>query len=380
MKLSKKTTKCTSFLLILSIFLALLTVTILGLINKEIVHADTIETEPNNVEVEKENLDEFYSSIDTFETELEMYNTSVLAELNNQLNRYKKMLENKTYKDFDNVNKLIATTENLITEYEIYENRNKSRASYHAVYTPMIAAAIAYFNANSYILSAEMLTHAKDNKTLHSIYKPEHTNVIASGKYFREIAYGYSTSGDSKFERTGKTIDDDLYLAFRYFYYSKTLYNSKTVTIIDTYDFAEEKEPTNVEEFAIQKMYEAQQAGALIPFKINVAVSDIGMPTINQTDYYYDESVGLYKTEVRNIVLSVYDYSNMNIEVLGSAQNLLLVVDCLQWDKKKSVISKNINFDVQFTSSDIVPTLVTITLANTLVTKSSSVTLQITCS
>ena len=127
-------------------------------------------------------------------------------------------------------------------------------------------------------------------------------------------------------------------------------------------------------------MYEAQQAGALIPFKINVAVSDIGMPTINQTDYYYDESVGLYKTEVRNIVLSVYDYSNMNIEVLGSAQNLLLVVDCLQWDKKKSVISKNINFDVQFTSSDIVPTLVTITLANTLVTKSSSVTLQITCS
>ena len=169
MKLSKKTTKCTSFLLILSIFLALLTVTILGLINKEIVHADTIETEPNNVEVEKENLDEFYSSIDTFETELEMYNTSVLAELNNQLNRYKKMLENKTYKDFDNVNKLIATTENLITEYEIYENRNKSRASYHAVYTPMIAAAIAYFNANSYILSAEMLTHAKDNKTLHSI-------------------------------------------------------------------------------------------------------------------------------------------------------------------------------------------------------------------
>ncbi|MDE5549529.1 MAG: hypothetical protein K2J13_04690 [Clostridia bacterium] len=298
MKISKPITYITTTLLVLSLCLMFLTILFIGnTLTNDYASADTIQYSPRNVAVEQENLEYFYDSMNILENELEDNHTSVLEQLNKQLTRYTDMLNNQTYNDLDNIKCLIATTENLIEEYEKYENRNISRAPYHAIYTPMIAAVIAYFNSNDYVLSAELLTHAKDNEILDSKHTIENTSVIQSSDLFKELANGEETYGESAFEKTGKTEDDDLYYAIHQFEFEKESEYSHSIRIIDSYDYEERKKPDSIEEKAINQMYKAQQAGALIPFKISEYVTDTGLAVLYDEDNTYSEYAYLYKNE-----------------------------------------------------------------------------------
>ena len=242
MKKSKPITYVTTALLVLSLCLMLLTIFSIGnsLIN-DYASADTIEYSPNEVAVEQENLEYFYDSMNTLENELENNNTSVSEQLYKQLTRYTDMLNNQTYNDLKNVKRLIATTENLIEEYEKYENRNISRAPYHVKYTPIIAAAIAYFNSKDYVLSAELLTYAKDNDIVDFKYHHiQNISVIQSSELFRELANGEITHGKTTFERTGNTNDDDLFYSIHGFTFDKESKYSHSIRITDKYDFSKE--------------------------------------------------------------------------------------------------------------------------------------------
>ena len=380
MKRTNLITNATTALLLLSFCFMLIALSLVGITSsKNFTCADTVEYTPRNVAVEEENLDDFYSAMETLESELKQDNTNVLEQLNKQLTRYTNMLNNQTYNDLDNIKSLIATTENLIEEYEKYENRNRTRAPYHALYTPMIAAAISYFNSQDYILSAELLTHAKDNNNYLSSYSIEHTNVIASSDLFREIANGDELSGRRLFERTGDTIDDDLFFSIHDFTFEKESYDSHGARIIDTYDFDKETYGDGLLNTAIACVYAAQEAGAIIPYEINEFCTTFAVVEINSENNSYFEYCDLYKKEVRTIVFNVYDCTNMNINITGSSQIIYMNVQCLAWDKNQSKMAKNINYDIQFPNISGYPTTVILLVSNSIVTKLNSMRIKITC-
>lgn len=381
MKHSKISNTCITTLVFLSVLLILVAVIVLPIkYDLSNAHADSIEIEYKNVRVEKENLEKFYNSMNILESELESYNTSVLEQLNKQLTRYKNMLNNGTYSDLNGIKSLISTTENLIKEYNEYYNRNITRAPYHALYTPIIAAAIAYFNSKDYILSAELLTHAKENDVLNSAYKIQYTNVIESSNLFKEVANSTSMSGEIEFVRTGNLIDDDLFFSIHNCTYNKNMPNSRSIILTDTYDFIEEEYGDGIINTAISQMYAAQQAGALIPYTISEHLTDIGYVQINNTNPTYIEYTDLYQAESRIIIFSVNGFNKMNVTVENSSQELRLVANCLQWDSDKSNFAKNINCNFEFKTYEYIPTTIIIGIENTAKTQPNSIKIKITCS
>ena len=381
MKRTNLITNATTALLLLSFCFMLIALSLVGITSsKNFTCADTVEYTPRNVAVEEENLDDFYSAMETLESELKQDNTNVLEQLNKQLTRYTNMLNNQTYNDLDNIKSLIATTENLIEEYEKYENRNKVRAPYHWRYTPLISLAVAYFNSKDYILSAELLTHAKDNNTYHSLYKIENKDVIESSQLFREIANGDSMTGSTEFNKTGNVKDDDLFYSIHWFDYLREMDNSHGIRIIDTYDFALDNELSQIENKAVEQMYKAQEAGALIPFKINEFCTTYETIIIDseKTDYYF-EYCDLYKNEIRTIFFDVYGFTNMNIQILDSNQIISFNVRCLFSNEVQSKLDKSIDYNIQFPNAPGTPTPIVLAVSNTIITKSNTIRMRVSC-
>ena len=96
---------------------------------------------------------------------------NVVAELEKQIEYYQELLNSFiSQEQAEQIGNLISTTQELINEYREYMNTEQSRGDFHLIYTPAVATVIAYFNAQNYNLAAELLTHARDNDNLDSIY------------------------------------------------------------------------------------------------------------------------------------------------------------------------------------------------------------------
>ena len=122
------------------------------------------------------------------EQELSSKGTDVIAELEKQIEYYQNMLNSFiSQEQAEQIQNLISTTQELITEYQVYINSEQTRGDFHLVYTPAVATVIAYFNSQDYNLAAELLTHARDNNNLDSIYNPINSNDVLSSSVYTNI-------------------------------------------------------------------------------------------------------------------------------------------------------------------------------------------------
>jgi hypothetical protein len=224
------------------------------------------EEKPNEDDSIRENL-----SI----VENELYNegTDVSSELNDMIDYYNDELDKASSdEERTRINDLLDSLSTLLIDYENSQGKvNSSRASTGG-YTAAIAAVIAYFNANGYVLAAELLTFASNNTMLNMYYTPQNGKLVLQSSVFRNIAHGTSTSGTNAFPNSGGTVDKDLYYAIHSFSYSKASAKTKTVTINDRYDFAKGKY-SGIAGIAIDTMYKAQQAGYLTPFYVRIVAT-----------------------------------------------------------------------------------------------------------
>ena len=209
-------------------------------------------------------------NITAIEKELLANNTDVISEINALIADYTAQSLNTT-EDADKFVDLIATLEEMRDEYALYI-AGISTYKFHAVYSPAVAAVVAFFNMKGYKLSAELLTHAKNNTEINSNYYPTNGQRVKSSPTFANIAKGNKIVGSANFENSGNTAQKDLYYAIHTFSWIKPSASSRTVIILDRYDFAP-GDYNGVAGIAIDTMYKAQQAGVIIPYFVNITAT-----------------------------------------------------------------------------------------------------------
>lgn len=199
-------------------------------------------------------------AIALIEEELEENNTSVLAELTEMKARLSDAEQ-------------IAVIDDMIEEYTAYQNGTLAipYGSFHLIYSPAVSAVVAYFNQQGYVLSAELLAHAKDNDVLDSSYTPSNGALMTQTAKYTELCANGLTSGTANFVKTGATVDDDFYYAIHACTYTKDV-EANTITVTDRYDFAP-NDWSDIQGVAVDTMYNAQEAGVIVPFQLSITVS-----------------------------------------------------------------------------------------------------------
>ncbi len=215
------------------------------------------------------------NNLSAIETDLKNNNTDVVLEISKMINSYERILESPSEDtDIESVNRLIDTLSEMLDEYRLYQSGIVPMDSEQG-FGAAIAAVVAWFNLQGYSLSAELLTHARDNTVLYSDYSPVNGYLVKNSNVFQQIALGTSTSGSGAFEKSGTSNDYDLYYSIHSFYYSKIRYSSRTVTIRDIYDFAP-GDYSGIAGITIDTMYKAQEAGVIVPF--NTVITQTYIP------------------------------------------------------------------------------------------------------
>lgn len=216
--------------------------------------------------------DDIQSQIEIMETSLEMENTNVLTELGNLKDYYSHAVEEESDpEEIDKLNDLIKNTDELIADYQNY-NAGLTRGKFHIVYSVLVASAVAVFQKANYHLSAELLQHAQLNDVEDSSYYPSKLNT-AKIKNTSTYPKMTATNGSIEFPKVGGNANLDCYYALHWVDYLND-WSHKTLEIKDTYDF--EKEDTDYSDLtgtAVQKMYEAQEAGVLVPYKVYISLA-----------------------------------------------------------------------------------------------------------
>lgn len=219
-------------------------------------------------------LNEAEQAISLIENELYVNNTSVVYELSEMKNRLITLLKTTTDEDVaEKISSQIETLDEMIDEYESYKDGTLAvpYGSFHLIYSPAVSAIVAYFNSNDYYLAAELLTHAKENDTVDSFYAPTYGYLIKQTTEYNNVYSNGGTRGNSEFNKTGRTVDDDFYYAIHGFtYYRDTLH--RTLEFYDRYDYAV-ADYDSIQGVAVNTMYNAQEAGVIVPFRLTIAVS-----------------------------------------------------------------------------------------------------------
>ena len=164
---------------------------------------------------------------------------------------------------------IITGYENMITEYQQFE-ANKETVNLlgveHPVLSPAVSAIVSFFSVNNYMLSAELLTHAKENATENSTYRPVLMNhVYQTTEYVRMLNGRDGSSMAGVFNGGSSVAEKDCYYAIHGCRYYKTGHN---ITIHDVYDFAPDGGDLNYDNLAgtaVNAMFMAQTAGVIVP-------------------------------------------------------------------------------------------------------------------
>lgn len=197
--------------------------------------------------------------------------TSVNAELTKLSNELKAESSFSQIDNKENIKQEIETLNNLKEGEDRFAGLTRS-ASNSIGHGPVVAAVIAWFNYHGYTLSAELLTHMRANKKRNSSYSPVHGNVVKASPVIASIARGKKAHGSASFPNAGNVKQKDCYYGIHRFNFSKPTASSKTVNIIDLYDYAYKKMDT-IEGIATTSMYSAQLDGYLTPFYTKIKVS-----------------------------------------------------------------------------------------------------------
>ncbi|MGY3776543.1 hypothetical protein [Helcococcus sueciensis] len=204
--------------------------------------------------------------------------TNVINELNKSIDYYENILvsEDLNNKKIVQINSIIKNLNEQINKYKNYSNQenyslqNNTRAVSNAIYSTAVSAVISWFNAQGYVLSAELLTHARDNTSYNSLYVPYNGRRVIQSPVYKNIVQQSSTSSKGVFPNSGTVVQRDLFYSIHEFHWSK--HNYGNVTIIDKYDFSKDLnyETSSIAGVAIRTMYEAQQHGVITPYGIKI--------------------------------------------------------------------------------------------------------------
>lgn len=301
-------------------------------LSEEIKEEQKVTEESGNEGVMLEN--QIIQSLAAIQEELGLKGTDVITELEEQIAYYQVMLESGEYVErTEQINNLITTTQELINEYQSYTNSATTRGSFHLVYSPAVAMVIAYFNSNSYNLAAELLTHARDNNDLDSIYVPINSNDVLSSSVFTNIRNSSNFEGSSSFPNSGSTNDQDLYYALHSFNYSKSA-SGRVVVIQDRYDYAPNNDYGSIEGMAVDLMYSAQEAGVLVPYYAVITHNFNGVSTnpsetinIASNKRYYEDILTLGKGEYKDYYITFGASGTKVIQTFGEKDSYLYLYD-----------------------------------------------------
>ena len=270
----------------------------------------------------------------TLEQELESKGTDVVAELEKQIEYYQELLNSFiSQEQAEQIENLISTTQELINEYQEYMNTEQSRGDFHLIYTPAVATVIAYFNSQDYNLAAELLTHARDNNNLDSIYTPINSDDVLSSSVYTSIREGATLEGTGEFASSNNTNDQDLYYAFHYFYYTKSA-SGRVVVIQDRYDYAHSDDYGSIGGIAVNVMYAAQEAGVLVPYYSVITNNFDGTssnPTetvsISSSQRYYEDKVTIGKGEYKDYYVTFKSSGTKVFQTFGTKDAYLYLYD-----------------------------------------------------
>ncbi|MFM1539614.1 hypothetical protein [Helcococcus bovis] len=209
--------------------------------------------------------------IEIIKNELEKNGTSVETELRKNIKYYQNLLALNFLSQYekDKVNSIINSLDDQIKSYNT--NRDyRFKSANNFIYSSAVSPVIAWFNYQGYMLSAELLTHAKENNEIDSLYIPIHGDRVTSSRVFKNIHRSSSFSGKAEFPNIGGTIEKDLYYAIHGFTWTKHDYGK--ITITDRYDFDNDKSYySGIQNVAVKTMYEAQRRGVIVPFGIKIS-------------------------------------------------------------------------------------------------------------
>lgn len=219
------------------------------------------------------------NNIASLETELKAKGTDVILELNKLTTDYDVILKTtSSLEEHDKIQRLITTTKQLIQDYSLYKQFQSKDFLKGVNSVPTLSAevavVIAYFSANGYKLSAELLTHARDNNVVDSTYYPEYGYICNESPAIGAIWAKKDFNGSSIFSKNAFSSKDakDLYYSIKHFDWVKhlSLDGNSYLEIKDRYDFDNKSEHTGVAGVAVEVMYQAQEAGVIVPFQVRI--------------------------------------------------------------------------------------------------------------
>lgn len=226
---------------------------------------------PKNVYANKEtnNFSTVNNNIISIEKDLEKSNTTVVKELEESISYYRELLKNDnlTNDEIIRINTLINNLKEQIVDYKNYKLGISFRGTDDPVLSAAVSSVIAWFNNRGYRLSAELLTHAKNNDVRNSLYIPVNGGRVTYSSVYKTIAKSSANYGSSSFPKSGTEIEVDLYYAIHGFDWTKDTYGK--ITITDLYDFAP-GQYKGIQGIAVDTMYMAQQKGVIVPFGIKI--------------------------------------------------------------------------------------------------------------
>ncbi|KAA8784578.1 hypothetical protein EC604_12050 [Paenibacillus amylolyticus] len=211
-------------------------------------------------------------SILLIQEDLEKQGTSIEAGLTDLALLFEQQKQGSSdLKEIEKLEQLVSTIGDLSTDYKNYKNgdlstnkkNNITLQAQGSIYAPAVAAIASWFGSQGYLLSAELLLHAKDNTIYMSNYSPAYGSRVRSSSVTQRILASSARSGSGEFPNSGGQIDRDLYYAIHYFNWTKT----PSFLISDVYDFAP-GQYSGLAGTAVNAMYFAQQEGYLTPYKV----------------------------------------------------------------------------------------------------------------
>ncbi len=207
------------------------------------------------------------TEIVAIENALAAMGTDVVSELEKQKNGYESALVERALTDDERLQaqELILMTDDLIFQYQERLGDKKGWLKDNFIYLQAIASVVAYFIANEYYLSAELLTHMQYNNQLDSVYRPFNVENVPLSSVTEGIRASKELQGSSRFPKAGTAKEVDLFYSVHQFSYAK-FDGGETVVIYDRYDYAPDGKFELFDNIPIQVMYAAQEAGVLVPY------------------------------------------------------------------------------------------------------------------
>jgi hypothetical protein len=277
------------------------------------------------------NLDDL-DIISIIEEQLTEKGTDVVSQLYEQIAYYNGILLTISIdnEDYNKIQSLINTTYEMISEYQAYTNPPsnpfgittfsifddiKDIANY-TYYVPQITAIIAGFQAQGWLLAAELLSHMLSNSDEWSHYYPtkKNTEFLTDTMFLNDASSRESiTKGDAPVVNmaTFPEYDKEAYYSIATFNYKKT-YQSSThvrIDIKDRYDYHHDGDyGSDFGKTLNEICYKAQNAGVLTRFYTiieNIIVPGF-VPFKYEYQNQYNEAVITGAGNMTNITIPAY--------------------------------------------------------------------------